>query len=411
MQAADGLRIVDAAGNAAAGTLRRADATGLIRIVGNQTLAAGQTLQLTLAGDHQSDQLLVTGTLSLATGQLLTDSNSPALAIVRSAGDALYRPKLNDAFDLITAGQITGRFGQATGLFGYSAQRSTDPTDFNSGSLLMQMNAVGTQGLGLSVISRPVADLVAIQAHSQSDANRLGMFFNPEYFVSQPSFNVGMTLTTSDFLTVDGVFQVSNTLVPSLKLSDGKTVEARRWVIGASHLDAFVGLNGPYLIDSNHNGSLNDETPNRSAAGFQLTGVDLAMAVYFERPAAPVNGAAAAVARGWVSLKATSESATEVGLPLIKMDASNLAVAVNLGTDAKTVVDYSGAPLLVVTGDVTVASAGNPSVAKNLTLDFNGTNGTFVRASGDFKLQIADFFYASGSLGFEKSTQNLVLAD
>jgi hypothetical protein len=37
--------------------------------------------------------------------------------------------------------------------------------------------------------------------------------------------------------------------------------------------------------------------------------------------------------------------------------------------------------------------------------------GTLLRASADFRIQVADFFYASGSMGLEKSTRDLVLAD
>jgi filamentous hemagglutinin len=68
--ASKGLRIVDGADLDAAGTFGRSDSPGLIRITGNQTIAANQRLALQLSGedDDQNDQLQVTGTLTIEDG-------------------------------------------------------------------------------------------------------------------------------------------------------------------------------------------------------------------------------------------------------------------------------------------------------------------------------------------------------
>ena len=39
---------------------------------------------------------------------------------------------------------------------------------------------------------------------------------------------------------------------------------------------AFAGINGPYRLDTDHDGDRADETVNDLAAGFELTGVDIA---------------------------------------------------------------------------------------------------------------------------------------
>ncbi|MBF0339921.1 MAG: hypothetical protein HQL95_03035, partial [Magnetococcales bacterium] len=383
--AANGLRIVDATGTLAAGTVGRAAGTanGVLRIEGNQTLATGQTLALRLgdtgAGDH--DTLEVTGTLTLAQNVTLD-------VVIPSFTDHTgFKPQLGDTFDLIQAGSLTGKWSQAKGLFGYDA-----------GNTVLSIKQ-STTGLVLDTVKRAVSEVVSIVAHSKTDADTLGMFFNADYFANTNAFTVGMTLTSSQFLTVDGRFQLSNSLVDGVKLSDGATVKSRRWLIGGDNLQAFVGLNGPYRLDTDHDGNLTEETTNPTAAGFELTGLDIGLALYMEQ--APAGDPELDRPRNWVSLSATSETATEYGLSMVEATASTMAVSINVGTDGQTVVDYQGAPLAVATGNG----------LETRTLDFLGTSGTLIKASGEMSLTVGEFFHVAGSLGFEKSSREVVLAD
>ena len=102
--------------------------------------------------------------------------------------------------------------------------------------------------------------------------------------------------TSNDFLTVDGQFTLSSSS-QNVALSSG-TASTTRWLVGGSNLNAFVGRGGPYRLDSDHDGSLDDETPNPLAAGFELTGLDIALALYLEKPS---SGSAA---RSWVTANA-----------------------------------------------------------------------------------------------------------
>ena len=82
--AGNGLRIVDLSGNNAAGSLGRSDAPGVIRIVGDQTIASNQRLALQVGGEdnNQNDQLQVSGTLTLASGSA---TQTPTAATIRPA--------------------------------------------------------------------------------------------------------------------------------------------------------------------------------------------------------------------------------------------------------------------------------------------------------------------------------------
>ncbi|MGI9211233.1 MAG: beta strand repeat-containing protein [Methylococcaceae bacterium] len=257
-----------------------------------------------------------------------------------------------------------------------------------------------SRSIALDVQERPLKKYAAIHAYAKADADKLGMLFNDDYFGSDNSYNVGMTLTTADFLTVDGRFELS-TALKTVQLAEeaapATTAATRRWLIAGNDLNAFVGLNGPYRIDTDHDGDLNDEATNASAVGFELTGVDIALALYLEDGVTDAD----APQRGWVSLSATSKTATEVGLPMMTVDARNLAVDINIGTDLQTVVDYTRM------GAVKVPIG----QGEFITLNHAGSLGTLIRASGDFDVSVADFFYASGSMGFEKSTRDVVLAD
>ncbi|MEN9761790.1 MAG: hypothetical protein RI906_1616, partial [Pseudomonadota bacterium] len=400
IRAANGLRIIGGDGQLAVGTIGRASSPGVLRIEGNQTIATGQRLALKLVdgtvGGH--DRLQVTGTLSIQSGATLdvllrqpvmgTETvDTETVSVVLEPG---FIPQLKQNFALITAGSIAGRFEEGSGLFG-----------FDDGSRLLQISNSATS-LSLETQQRSLADLVDIKAHGAVDKNRLGMFFNSDYFGVDRSYSVGMMVTTADFLTVDGSFNLKNADA-QLTLSDGTQVQARRWLIGGSNLHAFAGLNGPYRVDTNGDKLLSDETDvNTSAAGFELTGVDLGLSMAFEKPAV----GSTASPRGWVSATATSKTAEEFGLPLMEAKAKRLSVQVNAGTDGRTVVDYKG------TNAVTVATgATGAGTVPSMTLNFDGNLGTLVRAAADIDLQVADFFWVSGSVGFEKSSRDVVLAD
>jgi hypothetical protein len=324
--AGEGLRIVDSDGQDAAGTFGRSDAPGLIRIVGSQTIAAHQRLALQLSGedDNESDQLQVSGTLTIEEGSAIDIGLAEGL-----------KPRLARSYGLIEAGSVVGHFESGTGLFGY-----------DDGSSLLELSPVLDGelevGLSLEVVKRPAADTLRITAHSQADKDTLGTFFNSPYFGSGKFYNAGMTVQAADFVTVDGRFTLSSS-VRQIAVSKGGAVTAHSWIVGGNDLHAFVGLNGPYRLDSDRDGSLVGEKTNPSAAGFELAGLDLGLALFQD-----TVQVGSLPARTWLSLSATAASATELGLPLVDIRAEDLKLEVNMGSDG-SVVDYS-TPLSIATG-------------------------------------------------------------
>mgnify|MGYP006149736653 CR=1 FL=1 len=91
------------------------------------------------------------------------------------------------------------------------------------------------------------------------------------------------------------------------------------------------------------------------AAGFDLQGVDVALALHMETTATGGR----ALPRSWLSLKATADSATEVGIPFMSLQASAMAIDINAGTAGDNVVDLKAGKALTlgvseVTGGHTV---------------------------------------------------------
>ncbi|MFN9942578.1 MAG: hypothetical protein ACK56I_24225, partial [bacterium] len=159
-------------------------------------------LRLGQNGQGGADVFEVTGSLTLG-GTLDTRVDRFASSNTQFLKETGFTPTLGDRFDLIKAGAIatvsdlSSRFAEAKGLFGYDA-----------GGTVLKLSQTGT-GLSLDTVARPTANVVDILAHTKTDADKLGMFFNTEYFGTK-NYDVGMTLTSSDFITVDGQFTVSN---------------------------------------------------------------------------------------------------------------------------------------------------------------------------------------------------------
>ena len=110
--ARQGLRLTDADGNAVSGTYGRGTgaAAGVLRIVGDQTVATNQALALRLLGRNSFDRLEVTGKLNMA-GTL--DVKIPAFS-----EDKAFAPQLGEVFGLITAHRLRCSGAAAQGLFG-----------------------------------------------------------------------------------------------------------------------------------------------------------------------------------------------------------------------------------------------------------------------------------------------------
>src|SRR6185369_16306510 len=127
-----------------------------------------------------------------------------------------------------------------------------------------------------------------------------------------------------------------------------------------------------------------------------LDDVDFGLAVMKRK--LPTPPTPATDLRDWVALKASIGSVSLEGVPGITVSGSGLTLSLSQGggTDSNgantTVVDFS-TPLEIDAG------GGN-----HVTLDFAGSEGKLLEVSGTLSVGISDFFTASGTFFFKKST-------
>ena len=173
--------------------------------------------------------------------------------------------------------------------------------------------------------------------------------------------------------------------------------------IGAQDVKAFVGLGGPYWVDTNENGVIDDgETAtNPEAVGLVLDNVDFALAMM-----TPTNRLDPV---RYISLKASAAQVDLVGIEGLVAEATNLIVELNISTPTLyglpvlPVVDFasyddddetSGVQPFAVKVGAPAEFGGDPVVVP-FTFD-----SALIRASGQFNLNVFGVLALSGSLAF-----------
>ncbi|HND53574.1 MAG TPA: hypothetical protein PLV92_14295, partial [Pirellulaceae bacterium] len=204
------------------------------------------------------------------------------------------------------------------------------------------------------------------------------------------------------FADLHGSFTLQNDR-QTITLADGTSATVDMLRIGGEDVSAFVGLNGPYLVDSNGDGAIDQlDEPNADAMGLALQGVRFGAALM-----SPIAGQSSVAGLNWTALKASAESVALVGIPDLTLAARGLAVDVNLvsgvpvGTSPSSrVVDFGSRPLNISTGAGT-----------EIELDLDGGDGELMRASGSLDVTVGEFFHVAGDLSIEKSTRSLKLSN
>ena len=200
------------------------------------------------------------------------------------------------------------------------------------------------------------------------------------------------------FFYVSGGFAFEKT-IRTIRVTDGiisETVEVSVLTVGASNVNAFAGVNGPYWTDTNNNGQMDAGETNDDALGLFITDVDFAL-VLMKPTSASAPGATDL--RNWTSLKATVREVGFVGISGLTVKVTSLSVEINSGGGTKDgvantmVADFSQAPLLVNTG---------PN--SELALNFDGAQGSLLRASGALTIGIGGFAIRGG-FAIEKTEQ------
>jgi hypothetical protein len=214
-------------------------------------------------------------------------------------------------------------------------------------------------------------------------------------------------LSVADFFHVEGSLGLEKH-ASEVILADGRKVQTDYLGIGGSGLDAFAGLNGPYRSGADGDADGLPDTVNPDALGFSLSDVSFGLALM----SAQDGEAASLQTLRWMALEASASEIAFVGVDALTLQASDVLVSINQvsgqAPDADTrglVVDLARSGVEVLMG----TDAGGLDLRRTLSL--SGDLGEVIRVTGDFELSVGDFFHVGGSLGFEQSTRDVVLAD
>ena len=200
------------------------------------------------------------------------------------------------------------------------------------------------------------------------------------------------TLRISDFVYVSGsfAFEKGGTQTLSAKTVGGISVPvlADAFTIGASHVQAFVGVGGPYRTDSNKDGKITtaDAIANPDAIGLVIDDFSFGLGLFRDK----------VLGTKFTALKAEASTIGFVGFgEVFKFTLQDVQVAVNTSNNSLFVLDFTksaGGGLSIPTGDVA-----NPVV-----LDFSDK---FIQATvGHATAKVAGILLLEGGFTFQKST-------
>jgi PKD repeat protein/Ca2+-binding EF-hand superfamily protein len=247
----------------------------------------------------------------------------------------------------------------------------------------------------------------------------------------------------SDLLTfIDALGDVISPELGATLLSLGSTitdVKMSTLQIGASNVHAFIGLNGPYAEDTDHDGTIGHDTdgdgmleydpngdgnaddseldaaPNEDAVGLVVDDLDIGFVMMTPTLALlPIEGLKKVLPKFW-ALKASAESVRFVGLDEVTMSLEGIHVAINNGTDWPS--GRIGTPVINfqtsfpgettdADGDDVLDSAGfavrTGTTTDPIYLDFDGQQRVAQVSIEKANLQISEFLYITGNFAFEK---------
>jgi len=216
-------------------------------------------------------------------------------------------------------------------------------------------------------------------------------------------------------ITVNIATNIPGAIPPPLNGIIGDTlegVEVRVLYLGASDVNGFVGLNGPYY---NNDGSINAD-----ATGLSVRNLDFGF-VMMEPAAGGVFAGCEGYLPKFYALKASTEEVALVGIPDITLAASEVTVEVNFGTTWIAEQESSGRPVVDFAssfeakdrdgdGEIDPAGFELKTGSKPIYIDYAGE--LLIGASvGHAILQLSEFVHISGSMAFELGATHEVTVD
>ncbi|MHB1244367.1 MAG: hypothetical protein ACYC1P_13355, partial [Gaiellaceae bacterium] len=202
-----------------------------------------------------------------------------------------------------------------------------------------------------------------------------------------------ITLTIGEFVHLSGTvaFQKGARFTAALTQGPGELVEAMK--IGASNVNIFVGTGGPYFRDSNVDGIIDgsDTVQSAGAIGLVLRNVEFGLALL-----KPVNVAST---RSWFALKARATQIALVGVPGLTLEATQLLVEINSGSDSAAAPNTAVPVVNWTNASMTAAMRAIPGTS--LSLDYSAQ---LLRVFGRVTLGVAGF-ELEADVSFEQTTR------
>jgi len=260
---------------------------------------------------------------------------------------------------------------------------------------------------------------------------------NPVYLDFDGEERIGLevgdaTVSVFDFVHVNGSFAFEKGPSMPVTIDTGVSadlagesgipetiagVEVSSMTVGASNVNAFVGLNGPYYEDTNNDGIINElDDVNSDAVGFAIEDFDFGMAIFKPTVFDMFPEAMREHSPSFTALKATADKASFVGIDdVFELEFNDLEIGVN---SSSITVPYT--PFInfsdsfpAESGDTDGDGKANEPIGFEvktggdpLYLDFDSE--MLMAKTSLAKLKIADFVHLRGSFAFVKGPTETV---
>jgi hypothetical protein len=145
------------------------------------------------------------------------------------------------------------------------------------------------------------------------------------------------TVTIDQFIHVSGLFSIEPGQELDVTLTDNTTRRVTALKVGAADVHAFVGLGGPYWVDSDSDGDIDDAPTTTDATGLALA--DVSFGLVFMRPG--VQAGQTPSAERYYALK-TRGSAELIGVENVSFLADDITVGDKVVLPEGTYLEWTG---------------------------------------------------------------------
>ena len=361
--------------------------------------------------DFNSELLEASGTLYLTVSEFLYAEGNFA---VRKSTDSLKIGSVQSStsVDLLTIGAsdvsafagVNGgtddQMGLALGGVNLAIVVATSQTDSSLQWTALKATVGNVGFVGIDGLTMSANDLSVDISRPDKNGQLVNFSASPLTVSTGPNSSMTLNYAAADgpilrasgslevdlfgFVSLSGSFAVQKSETQVVLADDNSTVvDVELLTIGAKDVNAFAGVNGG----------------SSDRMGLALSGVEFGLALATSKTDPT---------RNWTAFSATASSVEIVGVPDVTLSATDLALSVNRPDSQGIVLDFSEQMLFVKTGTMTLDGE---AVDTGVTIDFEGSRGSLLEASGTLTLGVGGFFNVSGSLAVTKSSETLTLSD